>query len=274
MGVEQTKFDEAKLKGRAAKITCPNCSHKFVVRPETEEAPAEPPEPPSPEPEAAPDIFKVDFRRLGVAWKVRKGLGLTYEFHSLQQLQDMLQEHQVAPQDSISYDAHNWRSIESIPDIEAYFEDVRQKALAGEISKPSDFEGDDDEDFADAPTTLVRPGSSLADEIRRTVEETGTPKPVMRATAAEDAGPTGGFPEPKVKHADAAPTVPLTGPDGKSTPIPPADDAPTARITPISRRRSTTLMDIVLIRPMLPTAAARVAILNSKITIVPNEARF
>ncbi|MBW1878754.1 MAG: zinc-ribbon domain-containing protein, partial [Deltaproteobacteria bacterium] len=86
------KFDEAKLKGRAAKITCPSCSHKFVVRPEPQQAP---PEPPSPEPEAVPDIFNVDFRKLGLAWKVRKGLGLSYEFHSLQQLQDMLQENQV-----------------------------------------------------------------------------------------------------------------------------------------------------------------------------------
>ena len=33
------KFDEAKLKGRAAKITCPKCAHKFLVRPPAEAAP-------------------------------------------------------------------------------------------------------------------------------------------------------------------------------------------------------------------------------------------
>ena len=39
-----------------------------------------------------------------------------------------------------------------------------------------------------------------------------------------------------------------------------ADVAPVARITPISRRRSTTLMDMVLMMPMPPTTVARPAI--------------
>src|SRR5688572_27099488 len=136
------KFDEAKLKGRAAKITCPKCAHKFLVRPPAEAAPpAEEEEPETPEEpvssgggtaqvrigaSAAPpssDIFSVDFRKLGVTWQVRRGLGLTYEFHTLKQLHKMLDEEQVAPRDSITWDGKGWRSIETIPDIEAYFEE-------------------------------------------------------------------------------------------------------------------------------------------------------
>ncbi len=45
-------------------------------------------------------------------------------------------------------------------------------------------------------------------------------------------------------------------------------EAPMARITPISRRRSSTFMLIVPVRPMLPTTAIRVAITSRKMISV------
>jgi hypothetical protein len=49
-----------------------------------------------------------------------------------------------------------------------------------------------------------------------------------------------------------------------------ADVPPMERITPISRARSTTLMDMVLISPMLPTTAASTAITSIRYVMMLN----
>ena len=55
-------------------------------------------------------------------------------------------------------------------------------------------------------------------------------------------------------------STPNTTPSPTKMPATTGDVAPMARITPISRPRSITLMDIVPARPMPPTAAVRTAI--------------
>lgn len=169
------KIDAAKIKGRGAKITCPNCSHKFVVYKEGESV-VDPSSTSGVRKSIIPsDIGRRSFPDVGIVWTIRKGVGVTYEFSNLNQLRDYLDEGTVTPQDVLSYNAKDWVPINEIGDLEAYFHDIWKKAEAGEIKLATSE--DTKEDESDAPTTLVGHGSALADEIRRAVQEATTPAP-------------------------------------------------------------------------------------------------
>lgn len=167
------KVPEAKLKGRGAKITCPNCSHRFTVQGDDEAA----------GPAVPADLARRDFRKVGIHWKVRKGLGLTYDFNDLATLKDYLDDGQVDKNDVLSWDTRDWRPLKTLPDLDAHFWDVWQRAEAGEIKSPQTVEEDDREDESDAPTTIVGQGTSLADEIRKAVHEASTPAPAPARAA-------------------------------------------------------------------------------------------
>lgn len=220
------KINESKIAGRGAKITCPRCAHRFVVyRDGEDKAAAE-----RPATRKVPDnIAQLDFGTLGITWRVRKGIGITYDFLDLSTLQGFLGEGQVDRWDAITFDNREWTPIESIPDLERYFFDVWQRAQRGEISIALAGEEDDarDEDDSDAPTAIVGRGSSLDSEIRQALTEppaeadsspahaSSEPplaprKPVL---ASASSGASGSEPAPlSVVDAKAPPPTPSPGP--------------------------------------------------------------
>lgn len=216
------KIDEAKIQGRGAKITCPTCKHKFVVYRDGEDQPAAPaaegPKPPS-------DMAKRDFRQFGIVWKVRKGIGITYDVNDLVGLRELIAEGQVDKRDVLSYDAREWRAIGEIADLEAWFWEIWQKAERGEIQRATpESEESDEEDASDAPTTIVGHGSSLADEIRKAVQEARTPAPVQERATRPAPQPTPNAAPPVLEAAPPSPRPPAPGP----APVAPAPTAQTA----------------------------------------------
>ena len=173
------KVNESKIKGRGAKITCPRCRQRFVVYRDQQGA------------SIPPDIVSHDFRTLGIVWRVRKGMGVTYSFHDLAGLKEAIHDGQVNHWDSITYDNRNWEPIKDHDPLDAYFWDIWQKAQRGEITihPPEDEEEDDEEDESDAPTTIVGRGSQLASQISQAVTDAATPAPMdSRDSGYEGAG--------------------------------------------------------------------------------------
>jgi len=174
------KVNESKIKGRGAKITCPRCRQRFVVYRDQQGA------------SIPPDIVSHDFRTLGIVWRVRKGMGVTYSFHDLAGLKEAIHDGQVNHWDSITYDNRNWEPIKDHDPLDAYFWDIWQKAQRGEITihPPEDEEEDDEEeDESDAPTTIVGRGSQLASQISQAVTDAATPAPMdSRESDYEGAG--------------------------------------------------------------------------------------
>jgi predicted Zn finger-like uncharacterized protein len=164
------KISETKIKGRGAKITCPRCAHRFVVY--RDQAGSGVPD----------DIDTHDFGALGITWRVRKGIGMTYQLTDLQTLKGFMRDGQIEKWDQITFDNRAWTSIDAHDSLEELFWDVWQRAQRGEITihPPEDDEGGsgDDEDDSDAPTTIVGRGSSLASEIRQAVGDAATPAPM------------------------------------------------------------------------------------------------
>ena len=48
------------------------------------------------------DISNMDFRKVGITWRVKKGLGVIQSFHSLGQLQQFMNDNEVDTQDTLS----------------------------------------------------------------------------------------------------------------------------------------------------------------------------
>ncbi len=224
------KIKESRIQGRGAKITCPRCGHRFVVYRDTAA-------PSSGAPSIPDDVDSYDFRTLGITWKVRKGIGVTYNFHDLATLKAFIQDGQVDRWDKISYDQRNWKAIDSIDDLRAYFHDIWQKARRGEISVSAavdDELGEDEEDEADAPTTIVGHGSTLASEIRRAVSESATPAPVpsrsSEAVLVDEATQTSAAPT----DSEMADTVPVAVPDTEPAPLAEPEEPPSGGSTTAS----------------------------------------
>lgn len=205
------KVPESKISDRGAKITCPNCSHKFVIAPEgaggQAAGPAKPPG----------DLARRDFRKVGIAWKVRRTIGLTYDFYDLATLREYMSDNQVGAKDELSWDHKRWTPLGTITDLEAHFWDIWQQAERGEIASPREEKSSEDD--SDAPTTIVGQGSSLADEIRRAVADVATPAPAgPRTPSASPRGPT---PAQASQAASASPPELPPLPD-----LPPVASAP------------------------------------------------
>lgn len=207
------KVPESKISDRGAKITCPNCSHKFVYSPEGagHAAAAKPPG----------DLMRRDFRKVGIAWKVRRTIGLTYDFTDLATLREYMSDNQVGAKDELSWDHKKWTALGTIPDLDAYFWDVWQQAEKGEIASPQEEKSSEDD--SDAPTTIVGQGSSLADEIRRAVADVATPAPAAPRTPA--AVPQAAAP-PLATPAAPAPPLPDLPPLPPLPPVSSPGEAP------------------------------------------------
>ncbi len=171
------KINANKITGRGAKITCPRCEHRFVVHRDSSQAPKRP----TPE-----SVDQLDFSTLGITWRVRHGLDVTWEFTQLSTLKGWLESGRVDTWDRVSYDNRDWESLSAISNIEAYFHEIWEKARRGEIETtpdvdpPSEF--DEEEDESDAPTTIVGRGSDLASEIRKAVTAEKTPASSSRVS--------------------------------------------------------------------------------------------
>lgn len=220
------KVPESKITERGAKITCPNCAHKFVVRKDgegSEEAAAAAPKIPG-------DLARRDFKKVGILWKVRRTIGMTYDFSDLATLREYMSDGQVGKRDELSYDHKKYVALGDIPDLDAHFWDIWQKAEAGEVSSPK--QDSHSEDDSDAPTTIVGQGSSLADEIRKAVADVATPAPapsraggtpvaVQSRTTVPDEGLPSIPPEPAAFSEPEAPPVPKPAELPKKAEAPP-----------------------------------------------------
>ncbi|TNF35770.1 MAG: hypothetical protein EP329_05890 [Deltaproteobacteria bacterium] len=223
------KFSEEKLGKRGAKITCPKCRHVFVVYKDREieslgrknadgtiEADDRATNQPAPPRDPWPRDFPTwSFRELGATWRVRKQQGLTYDFYSLEELNGFLEERQVSRSDEISVNGRDWVQIAEFSNLTAYFYDIWKRIEAGEIELDDDEE--DEEDEADAPTTIMGAASSLADEIRRAVQDARTPAP-----AADRIRST---PRPATPRGAGARSV-SSGSDPHGAFVPPPSPAP------------------------------------------------
>jgi predicted Zn finger-like uncharacterized protein len=170
------KIDSSKIKGRGAKITCPRCAHKFVVY--KDRSPSRSAEPATQPLRSTTEILTRDFRRVGVTWRVRRSMGVTYSFHDLETLRRHLNQGKVQAEDSLSYDARTWVPIDSIDDLDAYFEDTWRKAERGEIGPaPRSGRTDVPDEDEEGPTTIMGHGHALMDDIRKAVAEATTPPP-------------------------------------------------------------------------------------------------
>lgn len=211
------KLDEARISGRGAKITCPRCSHVFVVYRE-QAADIEPqalavggdriasstgggahPDggegvenaPPGLELEpAVMDVHSLEFRTVGIqSWKVKVKIGLVYDFSDFKTLAKYIAEGRVTEADLLSHDGETWLAIGDIDDLEQHFVDVYvacEAALAAEAEVDEAGGAEDYEE--DSPTNIVGM-EGLADSLGADLE----PAPPTDAATTALAGETGGL---------------------------------------------------------------------------------
>ncbi len=208
------KINEAKVKGRGAKITCPRCAHRFVFYRDSEVDGSS----------GADPAAQLDFRAVGMQWRVRASTGAR-EFTKLATLKAWLAEGSVSPTDVITFNGRKWIAIHDIKDISAFFTDIHHKAGRGEIGlyDASQREAEDD---SDAPTTIAGSGSALANEIQDLVRELATPAPV----GPRGRGPGGRRPDPSedepAEIVHDQPSAPLYAVRGNARAPAPAPAAP------------------------------------------------
>lgn len=174
------KLDRSRVSARGAKITCPRCKHVFVVYPSREDEgmatltptafqaeqhkvkkQAETPnlhtvQPPAAAPRRNAD--DLDFRTVGISsWKVKVKIGLVYDFSDIKTLRKYIQDGRVTADDVISHDGQTWVTIGDLPDLDAYFVEVYDRAEAA-LNQPDPGAGsgafDDDE-----PTNIIGIGT-------------------------------------------------------------------------------------------------------------------
>ncbi|MFT5582952.1 MAG: putative Zn finger-like uncharacterized protein [Cognaticolwellia sp.] len=191
------KLDSSRVSARGARITCPRCKHVFVVYPSqrdsgsttlrptgfqeesasSESTPVAAAKAPAPSP--APKKSRrrasdLDFRKVGIgSWKVRVKIGLVYDFSDIKTLRKYIADGRVTPEDVISHDGSTWVPIGDIPDLDAYFVEVYERAEAGSRATPepspiaplasplppaSAFEEDN-------PTRIMRVGGGLGSNL-------------------------------------------------------------------------------------------------------------
>ena len=132
------------------------------------------------------DISNMDFRKVGITWRVKKGLGVIQSFHSLGQLQQFMNDNEVDTQDTLSYDNRTWIPLHSVENLPGFFTEIWKRAERGEVKVADDPEPEIDDDF-DAPTKVVRNHEDLLSKLREAdaMGKTPTPSPVYRTRGAK-----------------------------------------------------------------------------------------
>ncbi len=119
------RLDKDRIQGRGARITCPGCSHVFVVYQEEEQEAA------APAVDRPTDVHALDFKSVGIStWKVKTGIGLVYDFSDYKTLRRYLKEGRVSDTDGLSHNGSEWTVINTIGDLEAHFIDTYVAARA------------------------------------------------------------------------------------------------------------------------------------------------
>lgn len=190
------KLDDGKVTGRGAKITCPRCKHVFVVFPDVNEA--DMPAPTAATAMAAPkgparSAESLDFRKVGIpSWKVKVRIGLVYDFSDIKTLRKYIADGRVTSEDVISHDGATWVTIGDIPDLDAYFVTIYERAEVAQAEKSARASGGgggaggfEDED---TPTMIVGM-SSLGNDIAAEALKTSQSDPGGRGPSP--ATPTG-----------------------------------------------------------------------------------
>jgi predicted Zn finger-like uncharacterized protein len=215
------KLDESKISGRGAKINCPRCRHVFVVYKDAAEAAgdvaapdaapdagpasapaaAAPPATASASLEPALDVYKLDFRTVGIqSWKVKVKIGLVYDFSDYKTLSKYISDGRVTPADQLSHNGQNWTPIGQIPDLKAHFVQVYRAAGKAMAAPPPDEDGNSVEDFeGDESPTNIMGMDNLADTLgaERASQANGGFTPTQlgdsnRASQVEELFKTGG----------------------------------------------------------------------------------
>ncbi len=188
------KLDSSRVSARGARITCPRCKHVFVVYPSQGEPgsttltptgfqeqsdaalPAASPSVPAPAPAAKKSRRRasdLDFRKVGIgSWKVRVKIGLVYDFSDIKTLRKYIADGRVTPEDVISHDGSTWVPIGDIPDLDAYFVEVYERAEAGasepeeKPATPAAAPPSHDHAFQEEdPTRIMRVGGGLGSNL-------------------------------------------------------------------------------------------------------------
>lgn len=255
------QFDEERLEGRSAKITCPSCDHVFVTHPPKVEPTLSADTWPSEAMDEASasqvladpsdiDIESADFSTVGVTWKVRQGLGLLRDFTTLRSLEDALEDGLVGRSDEFSYDGRHFVRIDSVDDLEAHFRDIWDKACKGEVRTEEIGQhfvigGDADDEDEDAPTTIVRTGNALLADLDNGDELGHAPPPAASDVLSDDI-PADGPPPLTVQPA----TVPAEDTEDLHTDTAPkqATAVPTPAVPkPTSEAKKRSVLPIVLL---------------------------
>ena len=195
------KLDPSKISARGAKITCPRCRHVFVVYPELDdegsatgittlsrarrraEAQGAPSAPPPNVGTRRKSAENLDFRTVGIpSWKVRVKIGLVYDFSDIKTLRKYIQDGRVTPEDVISHDAQTWVTIGDIPDLDAYFVEVYERAEQAIAEGGAGFEDDQ-------PTNVVGMGSLGSDLAAQALAEATREAEVDPSAATNEHGP-------------------------------------------------------------------------------------
>ncbi|MBK9367036.1 MAG: zinc-ribbon domain-containing protein [Deltaproteobacteria bacterium] len=196
------KLDDGKVTGRGAKITCPRCKHIFVVFPDVNEADLPPPT-------AATTVLpkgptrsaeSLDFRKVGIpSWKVKVRIGLVYDFSDIKTLRKYIADGRVTSEDVISHDGATWVTIGDIPDLDAYFVSVYERAEVAQAEKAARASGGgggqggfEDED---TPTMIVGM-SSLGNDIAAEALKTSQSDPGGRGPSPATPSGEGPFVDP------------------------------------------------------------------------------
>lgn len=204
------KLDRSRVSSRGARITCPRCKHVFVVYPRDEE-PGEATLTPSgfqrarstqsvPRPTAKPkvaeqapaasaaskpqrDASALDFKKVGIgSWKVRVKIGLVYDFSDIKTLRKYISDGRVTAEDVISHDGSTWVPIGDIPDLDAYFIEVYERAELRAAAPPPIPDSFDE----DQPTSIMKMGgdSNLAAAALAAAAQEAQQEPVAAPTPA------------------------------------------------------------------------------------------
>ena len=197
------KLDDGKVTGRGAKITCPRCKHIFVVFPDVNEADLPPPT-------AATTVLpkgptrsaeSLDFRKVGIpSWKVKVRIGLVYDFSDIKTLRKYISDGRVTSEDVISHDGATWVTIGDIPDLDAYFVTIYERAEVAQAEKAARASGGggggaggfEDED---TPTMIVGM-SSLGNDIAAEALKTSQSDPGGRGPSPATPSGEGPFVDP------------------------------------------------------------------------------
>ena len=196
------KLDDGKVTGRGAKITCPRCKHVFVVFPDVNEADMPPPTAATTMLPKAPtrSAESLDFRKVGIpSWKVKVRIGLVYDFSDIKTLRKYIADGRVTSEDVISHDGATWVTIGDIPDLDAYFVTIYERAEVAQAEKAARASGGgggqggfEDED---TPTMIVGM-SSLGNDIAAEALKTSQSDPGGRGPSPATPSGEGPFVDP------------------------------------------------------------------------------